>query len=51
MSESELDIAEVRRAFDHAAASYDAHAVLQREVCERLLERLDFMKLQPGPRA
>jgi len=44
----ELDFAEVRRAFDHAAASYDAHAVLQREVCDRLLERLDFMSLQPG---
>ena len=43
-----LDLAEVRRAFDHAAASYDAHAVLQREVCNRLLERLDFMTLQPG---
>jgi malonyl-CoA O-methyltransferase len=45
---NELDIAEVRRAFDHAAASYDAHAVLQREVCDRLLERLDFMALQPA---
>ncbi|WP_324780183.1 malonyl-ACP O-methyltransferase BioC [Thiobacillus sedimenti] len=42
-----LDFAEVRRAFDHAAASYDAHAVLQREVCDRLLERLDYMRLQP----
>jgi len=48
MTESELDLAEVRRAFGHAAASYDAHAVLQREVCDRLLERLDFMTLQPG---
>jgi malonyl-CoA O-methyltransferase len=48
MTESELDFAEVRRAFDHAAATYDAHAVLQREVCDRLLERLDFMTLQPG---
>ncbi|MGE5320598.1 MAG: malonyl-ACP O-methyltransferase BioC [Hyphomicrobiaceae bacterium] len=48
MDEPELDFAEVRRAFDHAAASYDAHAVLQREVCDRLLERLDFMTLQPG---
>jgi malonyl-CoA O-methyltransferase len=48
MTEAELDLAEVRRAFDHAAASYDAHAVLQREVCDRLLERLDFMTLQPG---
>jgi len=43
----ELDFAEVRRAFDYAAASYDAHAVLQREVCDRLFERLDFMALQP----
>lgn len=48
MTESELDFAEVRRAFGHAAASYDAHAVLQREVCDRLLERLDYMTLQPG---
>jgi malonyl-CoA O-methyltransferase len=42
-----LDRAEVRRAFDRAAASYDAHAVLQCEICDRLLERLDFMKLDP----
>lgn len=48
MAEAELDLAEVRRAFDHAAASYDAHAVLQREVCDRLLARLDFITLQPG---
>lgn len=47
MAEFGLDHEEVRRAFDHAAASYDAHAVLQREVCDRLLERLDFMSLQP----
>lgn len=47
MTEPDLDFAEVRRAFDRAAASYDAHAVLQREVCDRLLERLDFMTLQP----
>ncbi|MFZ3042600.1 MAG: malonyl-ACP O-methyltransferase BioC [Thiobacillus sp.] len=42
-----LELAEIRRAFDQAAASYDAHAVLQRVVCDRLLERLDFMTLQP----
>ena len=47
MAEADLDFTEVRRAFDHAAASYDAHAVLQREVCDRLLSRLDFMSLQP----
>ncbi|MBW8371843.1 MAG: malonyl-ACP O-methyltransferase BioC [Thiobacillus sp.] len=48
MTESELDFAEVRRAFDHAATRYDAHAVLQREVCDRLLERLEFTTLQPS---
>jgi malonyl-CoA O-methyltransferase len=48
MTQPELDFTEVRRAFDHAAASYDAHAVLQREVCDRLLARLDFMTVQPG---
>ena len=37
----------VRRAFDRAAASYDAAAVLQREVCQRLLERLQCVKLAP----
>jgi malonyl-CoA O-methyltransferase len=47
MAEAELDFAEVRRAFDHAAASYDAHAVLQREVCDRLLSRLEYISLQP----
>jgi malonyl-CoA O-methyltransferase len=38
----------VRRAFDRAAASYDAAAVLQREVCSRLLERLQCVKLAPS---
>lgn len=48
MREDPLDIAAVRRAFDQAAARYDAHAVLQREVCDRLLARLDFVKLDPA---
>jgi malonyl-CoA O-methyltransferase len=48
MTEFDLDVAEVRRAFGQAAGSYDAHAVLQREVCDRLLERLEFMTLQPA---
>lgn len=43
----DLDFVEVRRAFDHAALSYDAHAVLQREVSDRLFERLDYTKAQP----
>lgn len=36
-----LDRAQVRRAFGRAAAGYVEHAVLQREVGERLRERLD----------
>ena len=43
-----LDKREVRRAFERAAADYDAHAVLQREICDRLMERLDYLKLAPG---
>jgi malonyl-CoA O-methyltransferase len=38
----------VRRAFDKAAPTYDAAAVLQREVGQRLLERLDYMRLAPA---
>ncbi len=48
MSEIEIDKREVRRAFSRAATTYDAAAVLQREVCIRMLEKLDIIKLQPG---
>jgi malonyl-CoA O-methyltransferase len=37
----------IRRAFDRAADSYDDAAVLQKEVCSRLLERLDYVRLEP----
>lgn len=37
----------VRRAFNRAAGSYDDAAVLQREVCHRMIEHLDPVKLQP----
>jgi malonyl-CoA O-methyltransferase len=47
MNEFLIDKREVRRAFSRAAGSYDAVAVLQREVCGRMLERLDYIKLQP----
>lgn len=47
MNEFEIDKQQVRRAFSRAAQDYDAAAVLQREVCTRMLERLDYMKLQP----
>lgn len=47
MNEFEIDKLAVRRAFSRAASQYDAAAVLQREVCNRMLERLDLVKLQP----
>ncbi|MBM4226549.1 MAG: malonyl-ACP O-methyltransferase BioC [Gammaproteobacteria bacterium] len=37
----------VRRSHARAAETYDAHAVLQREVAARLLARLDLMQLTP----
>ena len=42
-----LDTLRVRRAFDRAAATYDAAAVLQAEVRDNLLARLDLMALTP----
>jgi len=38
---------DVRRAFERAAKTYDEAAVLQREVCARLLEHLDPIRLAP----
>ncbi len=38
---------DVRRSFDAAAASYDEHAFLQREIADRLFERLEYIKLEP----
>jgi len=37
----------VRRSFEQAAATYDAAAILQNEVCRRMLARLDYIKLEP----
>ena len=43
----QIDKRLMRRAFEHAAHSYDQAAVLQREVNQRMLERLDWIKLDP----
>jgi malonyl-CoA O-methyltransferase len=48
MNEFEIDKRAVRRAFGRAARDYDAAAVLQREVCVRLLENLELVTLQPA---
>lgn len=38
----------IRQAFDNTASRYDEHAVLEREVGVRLLERLVFRRDEPG---
>lgn len=47
MSQQKISKRKIRRAFDRAADSYDAAAVLQKEVCSRLLEKLEYIKLSP----
>lgn len=47
LDEFYLDPAQVRRSFDRAAKTYDAAAGVPTEIRNRLLERLDFVKLQP----
>lgn len=42
-----VDRRQVRRNFARAAASYDGAAVLQREVGSRMLERLDYVRVDP----
>ena len=48
MNEFDIDKRAVRRAFSRAATQYDAAAVMQREVCSRMLERLDYIKQKPA---
>jgi malonyl-CoA O-methyltransferase len=43
-----LDTLRVRRSFERAAATYDAAAVLQREIGQRMAERLELVKLDPA---
>ncbi|MDR5172443.1 malonyl-ACP O-methyltransferase BioC [Methylobacillus flagellatus] len=42
-----IDKARVRASFDRAAGNYDAAAILQREVRERMLQRLELVKITP----
>ena len=37
----------IQKHFDLKASSYESSAVLQHEVCERMLQRLDYVALQP----
>ncbi len=38
---------DVQRSFGKAATTYDEHAFLQREIVNRLFDRLDYIKLEP----
>jgi malonyl-CoA O-methyltransferase len=42
-----LDKRRLRESFAHAADTYDAAAVLQREIADRLLARLEVVRLKP----
>ena len=44
---AQLERRRVRESFDRAAGRYDDVAVLQREVGNRIMERLDIIKLAP----
>ena len=46
--ESLVDKRLVRCSFENAAATYDAAAVLQNEVCRRMLGRLDYIRQRPA---
>jgi len=43
-----FDQQKVRQAFDRAADDYAQFAVLQNEVCNRLVEKLDIVKIKPA---
>lgn len=38
----------VSKAFDRVAAAYDRYAALEQEVCQRLLERCEYQRREPG---
>ena len=42
-----IDKARARKSFSRAAETYDDVAVLQREIGERMLRRMDLVKMQP----
>ncbi len=47
MNEFELDRGRVRRSFDAAAHDYDRHAELQRMVRQEMLDRLEWVRVEP----
>ena len=47
MTTSKINKQRLRDDFSQAASSYDAAAVVQHAICDRTLERVDLLKLQP----
>lgn len=43
-----METAQLRAEFERQAAHYDEHAVLEREVADRLLERVNFQRHEPA---
>ena len=48
MSLTPLDKNAIRQSFDRAAPGYDRHAVLEREIESRLLERVEYLQDEPA---
>lgn len=48
MSDHIISPTRVKRAFSKAVDAYDTHAVLQREVADRLLQHIEFTKIRPA---
>ncbi len=46
-SEITINKQQLKRSFSNAAKSYDTAAILQREVCDRLVEKLEYIKFKP----
>ena len=47
LSRGSIDKRSARRSFERAAPAYDQAAVLQREIADRMLERLECVRLDP----
>ena len=48
MTNTKINKQRVRHDFSQAASSYDDAAVIQHEICDRTLERIDMLNLQPA---
>ncbi len=47
LNNSHINTAQVKHSFSSATSTYDEHAVLQREIADRLLQHVAFTKINP----